>query len=148
MAQSVPVCKWEISGANPCGLGYNPDLRKIGRESFPLSADNESQSPEKPREKSHRTALVFRFHNWIRGLNPWKTVRRVLAVFFFFIAFIGLLLPIVPQTPFIVAGLLLLGFDPERILRLLERFLPGFTAKTSERVRKNRFVRRFTKKKP
>ena len=49
------------------------------------------------------------------GKNMSKLLFMILGIFFMLLGFIGLILPIVPQVPFLLAGATLLSMGSEKI---------------------------------
>jgi uncharacterized membrane protein YbaN (DUF454 family) len=84
-----------------------------------------------------------------RGRRQARNI--ALAVFFFILGIIGLLLPIVPQVPFFVMSLLFLSLASRRVHRKVRRFLnrhPKVEAAFRGWRHKRRAKRRTRKKKP
>lgn len=48
-----------------------------------------------------------------------KLICLILGVIFMILGFIGLLLPIIPQIPFFIAGIILLSFGSENIRKII-----------------------------
>lgn len=51
----------------------------------------------------------------VGGRNMRKLLFMILGVFFMLLGFMGLMLPVVPQVPFLMAGAVLLSMGSEKI---------------------------------
>lgn len=61
-------------------------------------------------------------HGLTRGRRR-KARNLALAIFFFLLGVIGVLIPVMPQVPFFVMSLIFLSLVSQRVRRLIRRFL-------------------------
>jgi uncharacterized protein len=84
-----------------------------------------STHPGKHKGGVHRASVAARARpkRKARSAQQKKVRNLVLAIFFFILGVIGVLLPVVPQVPFFIMSLIFFSLVFPRVRRALRRFL-------------------------